>query len=75
MRALRLFGVLVALLAATTLSARSAGSVPTVSKAEDVGFSTERLQRVQEAVARHIEAKDVSGAVTLVARRGKDRAV
>ncbi len=71
MRALRLFGVLVALLAATTLSARSAGSVPTVSKAEDVGFSTERLQRVQEAVARHIEAKDVSGAVTLVARRGK----
>ena len=71
MRALRLFGILVALLAATTLSARSAGSVPTVSKAEDVGFSTERLQRVQEAVARHIEAKDVSGAVTLVARRGK----
>src|SRR3954469_15981594 len=71
MRALRLFGVLVALLAATTLSVRSAGSVPTVSKPEDVGFSTERLQRVQEAVARHIEAKDVSGAVTLVARRGK----
>ncbi len=71
MRALRLFGVLVALLAATTLSVRTAGSVPSVSKAEDVGFSTERLQRVHEAVARHIEAKDVSGAVTLVARRGK----
>jgi CubicO group peptidase (beta-lactamase class C family) len=71
MRALRLFGVLVALLAATALSARTAGSVPNVSKAEDVGFSTERLQRVHEAVARHIEAKDVSGAVTLVARRGK----
>ncbi len=71
MRALRLFGVLVALLAATALSVRTAGSVPSVSKAEDVGFSTERLQRVQEAVARHIEAKDVSGAVTLVARRGK----
>src|SRR3954471_19251489 len=71
MRALCVFGVLVALLAATTLSVRSAGSVPNVSKGEDVGFSTERLQRVQEAVARHIEAKDVSGAVTLVARRGK----
>ena len=71
MRALRLFGVLVALLAATALSVRTAGSVPNVSKAEDVGFSTERLQRVHEAVARHIEAKDVSGAVTLVARRGK----
>ncbi len=71
MRALRLFGVLVALLAATALSVRTAGSVPNVSKAEDVGFSTERLQRVHEAVARHIEAKDVSGAVTLVARRGR----
>jgi CubicO group peptidase (beta-lactamase class C family) len=71
MRALRLFGVLSVLLAATTLSVRTAGSVPNVSKAEDVGFSTERLQRVHEAVARHIEAKDVSGAVTLVARRGK----
>jgi CubicO group peptidase (beta-lactamase class C family) len=71
MRALRLFGVLVALVAATTLPVRTAGSVPNVSKAEDVGFSTERLQRVHEAVARHIEAKDVSGAVTLVARRGK----
>ena len=71
MRALRVFGVLVALLAATTLSVRTAGSVPNVSKAEEVGFSTERLQRVHEAVARHIEAKDVSGAVTLVARRGK----
>ena len=71
MRALRLFGVLVALLAATTLSVRTAGPVPGVSKAEEVGFSTERLQRVHEAVARHIEAKDVSGAVTLVARRGK----
>jgi CubicO group peptidase (beta-lactamase class C family) len=71
MRALRLLGVPVALLAATALSVRTAGSVPSASKAEDVGFSTERLQRVLEAVARHIEAKDVSGAVTLVARRGK----
>jgi CubicO group peptidase (beta-lactamase class C family) len=71
MRALRLFGVLSVLLAAATLSVRTAGSVPNFSKAEDVGFSTERLQRVHEAVARHIEAKDVSGAVTLVARRGK----
>jgi CubicO group peptidase (beta-lactamase class C family) len=36
-----------------------------------VGFSTERLQRIHEAVGRHIEAQDVSGAVTLVARRGR----
>ncbi len=50
--------------------AASAG-VPSVSKAEDVGFSTERLARIHEAVARHIQQKDVSGAVTLVARRGR----
>ncbi len=49
----------------------AAGGVPTTSKAEDVGMSTERLTRVHDAVSRHIEAKDVSGAVALVARRGK----
>src|SRR5215470_11396380 len=49
----------------------AAGGVPTAPKAEDVGFSTERLARIHEAVAKHIEQKDVSGAVTLVARRGK----
>ena len=49
----------------------AAGGVPTAPKAEDVGFSSERLARVHEAVAKHVEQKDVSGAVTLVARRGK----
>jgi len=49
----------------------AAGGVPTAPKAEDVGFSTERLARIHETVTRHIEQKDVSGAVTLVARRGK----
>jgi CubicO group peptidase (beta-lactamase class C family) len=49
----------------------AAGGVPTAPKGEDVGFSTERLGRIHEAVAKHIELKDVSGAVTLVARRGK----
>jgi len=45
--------------------------VPAAPKAEDVGMSAERLQRIHETVAKHIEAKDVAGAVTLVARRGK----
>lgn len=49
----------------------ASGGVPPAPRAEDVGFSTERLARVHEAVAKHIEQKDVSGAVTLVARRGK----
>ena len=45
--------------------------VPTTPKPEEVGFSSERLQRVHEAVQRHIDAKEVSGVVTLVARRGR----
>jgi CubicO group peptidase (beta-lactamase class C family) len=53
-----------------TLTAASPG-VPPTSKPEEVGMSTERLQRIHEAVARHVEAKDVAGAVALVARRGK----
>jgi CubicO group peptidase (beta-lactamase class C family) len=73
-RALRLICIpflLVPVAVASTRTAASSGGVPTVSKAEDVGFSTERLPRIHEAVARHIEAQDVSGAVTLVARRGR----
>ncbi len=35
------------------------------------GVSPERLRRIHEAVARRISAKDLAGAVTLVARDGK----
>jgi CubicO group peptidase (beta-lactamase class C family) len=42
-----------------------------VSKAEDVGMSTERLTRIAPLIKSHIAAKDFSGAVTLVARKGK----
>jgi CubicO group peptidase (beta-lactamase class C family) len=38
---------------------------------EDAGFSSERLGRIKEAVQRHIDAGNVPGAVTLVARRGR----
>jgi CubicO group peptidase (beta-lactamase class C family) len=48
----------------------SAGSVGT-AKPEKVGFSTERLGRIREAVARHLEARSLAGAVTLVARHGR----
>ena len=58
-----------ALFGATVVAA--SGGVPSASRAEDVGVSTERLARVHEAVLKHIDAKDVSGAVSLVARRGK----
>ena len=38
---------------------------------EEVGLSSERLERVTEVVRSHIEAGDVSGVVTLIARRGR----
>lgn len=38
---------------------------------EAVGLSTPRLRRIHEAVHRHIDAGAISGAVTMVARRGK----
>jgi CubicO group peptidase (beta-lactamase class C family) len=47
-----------------------AASVPT-GKAEDVGMSSERLARVSDLMRQHIEARDVAGVVTLVARRGR----
>jgi CubicO group peptidase (beta-lactamase class C family) len=47
-----------------------AGQVP-AGHPEDVGLSSERLGRIHEAIQRHIEAGDITGAVTLVARRGR----
>jgi CubicO group peptidase (beta-lactamase class C family) len=58
-------------LLATMLALPSAaGQVPT-GKPEEAGMSTERLQRIHQAMERHIEAGEISGAVTLVARHGK----
>ena len=56
--------ILVAALPALAASIQSA-------KPEQIGFSTERLVRIHDMVQRHIEAHDISGAVTLVARNGK----
>jgi CubicO group peptidase (beta-lactamase class C family) len=40
-------------------------------KPESVGLSQERLSRVHDAMQRHIDAHDISGAVTVVARKGQ----
>lgn len=47
-----------------------AASVP-ATKPEQVGVSSERLQRIHQTVQRHIDEHDISGAVTLVARKGR----
>jgi CubicO group peptidase (beta-lactamase class C family) len=48
----------------------TADSLP-AGKSEDVGVSSERLQRIHETIQRHVDAGDISGAVTLVASRGR----
>jgi CubicO group peptidase (beta-lactamase class C family) len=48
----------------------TAGIVPTGTP-EDVGLSSERLQRINEVVQRYIGTAQISGAVTMVARRGR----
>src|SRR6202008_2456990 len=40
-------------------------------KPESVGFSEERLARIHDTMQRHIDAHDISGAVTMVARKGQ----
>ena len=41
------------------------------AKPEEVGLSSERLQRIHQMLQRRIDAGDISGAVTLVARNGR----
>ena len=48
----------------------NAGDVPP-GKPEEAGTSADRLHRIHEAIQRHIDAGEISGAVTLVARRGR----
>jgi CubicO group peptidase (beta-lactamase class C family) len=52
---------------AVTVSTASSPGV----KPEDVGLSSERLQRISQTVARRIAAGEIAGAVTIVARKGK----
>ena len=49
----------------------TASSLPKASRPEDLGLSSERLQRIHQMIQRHIDAGDITGAVTLVARHGQ----
>lgn len=46
-------------------------AAPAAVKPEDVGISSERLQRVREMAQRRVDSGEMAGAVTLVARRGQ----
>src|SRR5258708_13898934 len=50
-----------------------AASLAAVSlgKPEDVGMSAERLQRINQVVQQYIDNRQISGAVTMVSRKGR----
>ena len=48
----------------------TAAALPTV-KPEEVGLSSERLQRINHLVQRYIDDGQITGAITMVSRRGK----
>src|SRR5262249_23957951 len=72
--ALRIFALALLSLTWLALSQAAETSAKTglpAAKPEKVGFTPERLQRINETVQRHIAAKRISGAVALVARKGR----
>ncbi len=63
---LSLVPVMVVLLAVSQPRAEVSEGTP-----QDTGMSAERLRRIDEVIQRAIDAKQISGAVTLVSRRGE----
>ena len=45
--------------------------VPTATKPEEVGMCSEWLHRIHDAVQRHLDAKELSGVVTVVSSRSR----
>ena len=65
------FNGIIAIAAALTTTLVFAQGIPWASSAEEVGMSSERLERINQVMQRHIETGNIQGAVTAVARRGK----
>jgi len=60
-----------ACLALLVFLALPVGTATTVGKPEEVGLSSERLQRLAQMIQRRIAAGDLAGAVVAVARKGR----
>jgi len=64
--------VLAFLIALWTLQVdKAAAAAPSTVAPESVGFSSERLKRLDEAMQRAVDEKQYAGVVTLLARHGK----
>ena len=61
----------IACLALVAFLALPVGTATTVGKPEEVGLSSERLQRLAQMIQRRIAAGDLAGAVVAVARKGR----
>jgi CubicO group peptidase (beta-lactamase class C family) len=69
-RFMKLSSMLLFILVLCASSMVSAGTMP-AAKPEEVGFSSDRLQRIHELMQRNIDAGNFAGAVTIVARHGR----
>jgi CubicO group peptidase (beta-lactamase class C family) len=69
----RLVGIAAALLLGVAMAApgRAAEPLPKASTPESVGFSSERLKRLDGAMAQAIGSGETQGMITLLARHGK----
>ena len=65
------FALACALVLTAGISAASSADAFPKAKPETVGFSTERLQRLAEAMHATVDKGEISGMVTLVTRHGK----
>ena len=62
---------LVVVLSVASLAKPVSGQVLPNAKPEQVGFSSERLQRLDAAMQQKVDEKQFAGIVTILARHGK----
>ena len=58
------FNSVIAITITLTTTLALAQEIPWASSAEEVGMSSERLERINQVMQRHIEAGNIQGAVT-----------
>ncbi len=71
MRLMKSTSLILSLSLILVLPGAAVAETPRAAKPEDVGISSQRLQRIQDLMQRNIDVGNFSGAVTLVARSGK----
>ena len=62
--------VLLRLVVAAVALSAGVAAVP-AAKPEDIGLSSERLQRIGQLIERYIADRQITGAVTVVTRKGR----